>query len=301
MLSQTNNFSTFKRDINLPAFVATYGYAVDRKKTTKTSIAMKSSNDKIIISKKGGLWVYFSVFDDLDSGTIVDFVANRTTKSLSEIGSLLTDWSGLGAAPLPAYTVEEKKYDVTRVRAVFAKCQPVRHHKYLESRGLGAELLGAQRFTGRIFIDQYGNAAFPYFSKRTVCGLELKNAKRSLLVKGSQKTFWRSNTKTSDTTIAITESVIDALSYQQLFKPADCFYLATGGEVSARQCQLLVKMLETSATITKVIVAMDNDEGGDRIARRIYEAIDRSLYNGRIVRRRPRKKKTDWNDLLLSK
>jgi len=34
---------------------------------------------------------------------------------------------------------------------------------------------------------------------------------------------------------------------------------------------------------------------------RIFEAIDRSLYNGEIVRRRPRKQGTDWNDLLLSK
>jgi len=46
MQTQKLDLSSFKRDINLPSFAATYGYAVDRKKTTKTSIAMKSNNDK---------------------------------------------------------------------------------------------------------------------------------------------------------------------------------------------------------------------------------------------------------------
>lgn len=301
MHTQPYEFSTFKREINLPAFAATWGYAVDRKKTTKTSIAMKSGGDKVIISKKGGLWVYFSVFDDQDSGTIVDFVANRSSKSIAEIGKLLAQWSGVGKASLPAYKVQEKQYDVARVRAIFEKCHRVNHHEYLESRRLGSSLLGSRRFAGRIFRDRHGNAVFPHYSEGKVCGLELKNSQRGLLVKGSQKTFWRSNTQASDTTIVVTESVIDALSYQQLLKPTDCFYLATGGGVSARQCDLLIKLLESSETIVKVIVATDNDKGGDRIGRRIFEAVDRSLYNGRIVRRRPRKKGSDWNDLLLLK
>ena len=298
---QSNDFSTFKRDINLPSFAATYGYAVDRKKTTKTSIAMKSNNDKVIISKKGGLWVYFSVFDDQDSGTIVDFVANRSGKSIADIGKLLARWSGCGATTLPSYQVQEKTRDPDRVQSIYDKCQVIRHHEYLEGRGLGAELLGSTRFIGRILSDRYGNLAFPHYSQGKVSGLELKNTERGLLVKGSQKTFWRSNTRSTDTTIVVTESVIDALSYQQLFKPNDCFYLATGGGVSAHQCQLLVKMLEASSKVIKVIVATDNDEGGDRIGRQIFEAVDRSLYSGEIVRRRPRKQGTDWNDLLLSK
>ncbi len=298
---QSIDLASFKRDINLVTYAALHGYQVDKKKTTKTSIAMRSSNDKVIITKKGGNWVYFSVCDDQDSGTIVDFVLNRSSKSVGEVARKLADWSGLGAVPSPAFHVEETKPNSGRVQAVFARCRPVKQHAYLEGRGLGSALLGSRRFAGRVFTDRYGNVVFPHYSNGKVCGLELKNAQRGLLVKGSQKTFWRSNTATKDTTIVVTESVIDALSYQQLFQPADCFYLATGGGVSARQCQLLVKLLESSTKISKVIVATDNDEGGDRIGRRIFEAVDRSLYNGKIVRRRPRKRGTDWNDLLGSK
>ena len=298
MQNVTYDFTEFKRDINLPTFTAMYGYEVDRKKTTKTSIAMKSGNDKIIITKKGGVWVYFSVFNDQDSGTIIDFVANRSNKSIPEIGSLLADWSGLGASPLPVYDVEDQTYDIDRVAAIFSKCRPVQNHKYLESRGLGSKLLASDRFEGKIFTDRYGNAAFPHYRNRTVCGLELKNAKRGLLVKGSQKTFWRSNAKATDTTLVATEAVIDALSYQQLHQRKDTFYLATGGGVSAKQCRLLSDLLAVTDQITKVIIATDNDQGGDRIAKRVLDTIEKSSFKGLVVRHRPIRDGEDWNDAL---
>ena len=262
---------------------------------------MKSSNDKVIITKKGGKWVYFSVNDEADSGTIVDFVANRSSKTIPEIGELLSQWSGLGAIPHPTYQIKDQAYDQQRVKAIFNRCKPVETSDYLESRGLGYDLLHSDRFKGRVFVDRHNNLVFPHYSKGKTCGLELKNADRGLLVKGSQKTFWRSNTKALDNTIVVTESVIDALSYHKIVNPTNCFYLATGGGVSARQCDLLVRLLESSETISDVIVATDNDKGGDRIGRRIFEAVDRSLYNGKIVRRRPRKKGSDWSDMVMGK
>lgn len=298
MKQEQYNFVTFKRDINLPAFAAMFDYEIDRKKTTKTSIAMKSSNDKVIITKKGGIWVYFSVFDDQDSGTIVDFVSNRSTKSIPEIGRLLADWSGL-EAPLPVYDVEAPVFDPTRVQLIFDRCRTIQNHEYLESRGLGSDLLSSDRFAGRIFTDRYDNAVFPHFRNRQVCGLELKNRERGILVKGSQKTFWRSNAKKSDNTLVLTEAVVDALSYQQLFRLDDAMYLATGGGVSASQCQLLADLLGSTSNIEKVLIATDADGGGDRIAERLIKAIDASEFSGEVLRHRPEKQGDDWNDVLI--
>ncbi len=291
------SFSNFKRDINLSVFAAMFDYEIDRKKSTKTSIAMKSGNDKVIISKKGGVWVYFSVFDDQDSGTIVDFVANRSNKSLPEIGQLLSQWSGL-RAPTPAYQVENQAYDTERVQEIFSKCRAVQSHAYLERRGLGSKLLSSDRFAGRIFTDRFNNAVFPHYRNKTVCGLELKNAERGLLVRGSQKTFWRSNSKATDTTVVVTEAVIDALSYQKLFQLKNAMYLATGGGVSQRQCQLLSDLL-TATQFKKVVVATDNDQGGDRIAERVLQAIEQAQFGGKISRHRPLHAGTDWNDALF--
>ncbi len=300
MHTTTYDFSTFKRDINLPAFAATFGYEIDRKKTTKTTIAMKSANNKVLISKKGGAWVYWSVFDEQDNGTIVDFIANRSSKSIPEIGRMLSEWSGQEPPTLPEYrSVESQTYDTVRVQSIFKKCRPIQKHTYLARRGLCSKLLTSDRFTGRIFTDRYRNVAFPHYQNKEVCGLELKNAERGLLVKGSQKTFWRSNTKATDTVIVVTEAVIDALSYQQLFQPRDAMYLSTGGGVSQRQCQLLADLLTTDR-FEKVVVATDNDQGGDRIANRVNNAIKHSEFAGKISRHRPLQTGMDWNDVLLS-
>ncbi len=47
------DFSRFKSDINLTQYAAHLGYEVDKKKSTRSSIAMRNGGDKIIISKRG--------------------------------------------------------------------------------------------------------------------------------------------------------------------------------------------------------------------------------------------------------
>ena len=301
MSSTSIDFSNFKRQINLADFSTTFGYSLDRKKSTRTSIAMKSSNDKIIVSKKGGLWVYFSVTNDQDCGTIIDFIANRTQQSISDVGRYLARWSGFETdCRLSSFVIEEPKHDSSRVRVVFEKCQPLQACGYLEGRGLNRDLLVSRRFTGRIFKDRYGNVAFPHFRNREICGLELKNHKRGLLVKGSQKTFWRSNVKRSDQVLVISESVIDALSYQQIHGLKNAMFLATGGGLSSRQCTILGEMLKSTPNIHSVILATDNDDGGHRIANQLTTAIEQTSFAGTAVKHSPQIEGEDWNDVLRS-
>lgn len=301
MNSTSMDFSNFKRQINLAEFSTTFGYSLDRKKSTKNSIAMKSSNDKIIVSKKGGLWVYFSVTNDQDCGTIIDFITNRTQQSISDVGRYLARWSGFETnCRSLRIAIEEPKYDSSRVNAVFEKCQPLQACSYLEGRGLMRDLLVSDRFIGRIFSDRYGNVAFPHFRNREVCGLELKNYERGLLVKGSQKTFWRSNVKRSDQVLVIAESVIDALSYQQTHRLSNAAFLATGGGVSRRQCTILCSMLKATPNVQTVILATDNDDGGNRIANQLAYAIEQTSFAGTVVKHGPQIEGEDWNDVLRS-
>ena len=294
------DLSTFKRQINLAEFSTTFGYQLDRRKSTKASIAMKSGNDKIIVSKKGGVWVYFSVTNDQDSGTIIDFVAHRTQQTIAQIGKQLADWSGLGSSStLPVIEAKEPVYDHARVKSIFGKCKPLVRGSYLESRGLTPALLTSKRFAGRLFSDRYGNVAFPHFRNRELCGLELKNHERGLLVKGSQKTFWRSNASRSDEILVITESVIDALSYQQTEKFDDAIYLASGGGVSASQCKILCELLARATNIKTIILATDNDQGGERIADKLTHAIQQSSFSGEILKHSPLRVGEDWNDVLM--
>ena len=296
------DFSRFKSEINLTQYAAHLGYEIDRKKSTRSSIAMRCGADKIIISRRGSLWVYFSVSDDNDNGTIIDFAEKRTNKSLKEIGCDLQSWIG-GDMVLPepknyAHEVEEQVYDPARVANVFKRCRPVKNHAYLESRGLTGGLLTSPRFTGRIFADRYQNAAFPHYGTQGICGLELKCAEKAVFVKGSEKTLWRSNVRAGDNTLILSEAVIDALSHAALFPNETVIYAATGGGMSPDQAALIGDTLKSAKSITRVILITDNDTGGDRLADKIQNAIGMSGFRGEITRHSPERSGDDWNDVL---
>ncbi|MEP1782108.1 toprim domain-containing protein [Reichenbachiella sp.] len=297
------DFSSFKYGINLTQYAAHLGYEIDRKKSTRNSIAMRKSNeDKIIISKRGGNWIYFSVYNDQDNGTIIDFVRNRSSKSLYEIGKELQVWIG-GNIALPEPTkfvnhVEERQPDPRRVQRLFNYCSLVYDHEYLKNRGITAEALKSPRFSGRVFQDHYNNAVFPHFNDNQVCALELKGNNIDLFVEGSEKTLWRSNTRKGDDTLIISETPIDALSYQILYALSSAFYTSTCGGFSSLQSDLINKLVTDVSWVNQVILITDNDEGGDAITDRLNAIITNSNYTGSLTRHSPDIRGLDWNDVL---
>ena len=298
------DYSRFKAEINLTQYAAYLGYEIDRKKSTRSSIAMRNGADKIIISRRGALWVYFSVSDDSDNGTIIDFAEKRTNKSLKEIGQDLQSWIG-GCVPLPApqhYVgdVEEQSFDPKRVMMIFRKCRVIKAHPYLEGRGLKDSLLSSPRFIGRIYKDRYGNVAFPHYNENGLCGLELKNTDRALFVRGSEKTFWRSNIRAGDDTLILGEAVIDALSYATLFSNENAVYGATGGGMSPEQAALIGFFLKNRPTLKRIILITDNDDGGDRLTDKILDAIKTSGFCSEVMRHSPDRRGDDWNDVLTT-
>ena len=78
----------FKTEVNLSEFAAARGYALDRRESSLNSAVMRHPDgDKIVIARhEGGAWVYFSVRDDRDNGTVVDFLQNRGGGNLGEVG-----------------------------------------------------------------------------------------------------------------------------------------------------------------------------------------------------------------------
>ena len=68
-----------KSSINLTEYAASLGYLMDRRASSRNSVVMRHGNgDKIVIARgHDAHWIYFSVRDDTDNGTIVDFVQHR--------------------------------------------------------------------------------------------------------------------------------------------------------------------------------------------------------------------------------
>lgn len=298
---QKYDFTAFKQSVNLSQYAATQGYELDRKKSTRSSLVMRHANgDKIIVSKKGANWVYFSVHDDRDNGTIVDFIEKRTSKSLTAIGRELAAWSG-GAGVLPVYSlpdVQEQVYDLERIRRAFQWMRPATAHPYLlETRQIPADVLKDSRFAGRIFQDRYGNVVFPHQNGQGICGLELKNHDKGVFMRGSEKALWLGNINPADTSLILAEAAIDALSHFALFRPLNASYGAVSGGMKDSQFDCLVDIIQKMPRLERIVLAVDHDQGGEKIAKRIEAYLARK-FTGEIVRHIPEQEGMDWNDVL---
>ena len=161
-MSGDSELESFKR-IDLRAYAASVGYQLDKRESWRGSSVMRHSNgDKIVINRGAdGHCVYFSVRDDDDNGSIIDFVGRRDRVSLGVVRKILRQWIGLPPVPVPTFPpLHATNKDRLRVQTTFAKMQDAPHHPYLEwERALPAALLGSERLAGRIRIDARGNAS----------------------------------------------------------------------------------------------------------------------------------------------
>jgi hypothetical protein len=86
----------FKTNINLTEYAAGQGYVLDKKASSKNSAVLrKPDGDKIIIARRQNQhWIYFSVRDDSDNGSIIDFVQKRKGLKLGRVRQELRRWVG---------------------------------------------------------------------------------------------------------------------------------------------------------------------------------------------------------------
>jgi hypothetical protein len=291
--------------IDLRAYAASQGYVLDRKESWSGSAVMRHpAGDKIIIKREAdGHYVFFSVRDNRDNGSIIDFVQRRSHLTLGAIRKELRPWIGTSGPALPPYPpLVVTRKDRLRVERAFAKTEDARRHPYLErERGIPFGLLTAERFAGRIRIDARGNAIFPHFDSDGLCGYEIKNHGFTGFASGGKKGLWSSQSLPQDNRLVFCESAIDALSHAGLFPDEHTRYASLGGQLNPAQPELIraaAAIMPTNATIT---AAMDADEAGRKLSSAVQEAVGLTGRDDlRFVSHEPTGFK-DWNDQLRAR
>ena len=186
MISSGDELETFKTDINLTEYAASCGYRLDRKASSRNSAVMvHPDRDKIIIAvDRDRHWIYFTIGEDTDNGSIIDFVQKRKGGNLGAVRRELRPWlfelaPSLSRPDPQTYLpdLEPVSRDLIQVRARYAAMTPVdgAHPYLLIERLIPASVLDDFRFAGRIRIDVRGNAVFPHIDRDGVCGYEIKN------------------------------------------------------------------------------------------------------------------------------
>lgn len=292
---------SFKAFIDLRVYAADQGYVLDRKESWRGSAVMRHANgDKVIIKRDGdGHYVYFSVRDDRDHGTIIDFAQSRLRLSLGALRKELRPWIGRQAEVLPYPPLPTTAKDRMRVETAYAKMQDASRHAYLENeRAIPAALLQSDRFAGRIRVDARGNAVFPHFDQHGLCGFELKNRGFTGFASGGTKGLWLSQQRPDDSCLVFCEAAIDALSYAVLFPENPVRFASIGGQLSPVQRELMRTAAAGMRMNAKIVAAMDADEEGQKLADVVRQAVEiTSRDDICFVLQEPVGYK-DWNDQL---
>lgn len=313
MTGREDELEAFKT-IDLRAYAAdAHGYVLDAKASGPSSALMRGpGGDKVVIAvdRRDRHFVYFSVTDPSDSGSIIDFAQKRGVGSLGKVRKALRPYIGQNPEPPRATfptALQPIARDIAGVRARFEAMRPLdqgRHHYLTEVRCIPAELLVHSRFASRVRIDERSNSVWPHFNKSGLVGFELKNDGFTGFAKGGAKGLWASSVTPSDRTLVIAESAIDALSYAALFGHDSTRFVSLAGQVSPEQVDLVRAAIEKLPGEPEdrghVVLAFDNDDAGDALVAKfadVFGAVGRQDHlTLRVVR--PGIRGHDWNKVL---
>jgi hypothetical protein len=304
-MKQAEELETFKSQINLIEYAETQGYQLDPKKSSKNCIVMTDNlGDKILIGvdRSDGHYFYYSVIDDRDKGSIIDFIQKRRSLNLGEVRKELRPWVNGSytavtkpkeAAPKPTPTTKDRH----KILIQFENMKAIANHAYLNARGINQQTIESDRFSGSIYTDSRGNVVFPHRDREGVCGYEIRNQQFKGFSEGGTKGLWHSHATPEDKRLVICESPIDCLSYYRFFDDDQTRYFATGGTLSENQKDLIRgAMKKIHKQGGQIVIATDSDKAGQKLA---LELAKFAPEGSQISHHVPDYQK-DWNEALIA-
>lgn len=299
--NRDDELEVFKCSVSLTEYAEACGYVLDKKESSRNSHVMRDgAGDKIIIARgRDGHDIYFSVRDERDNGSIIDFVQKRQGLNLGEVRRELRPWAGIKAKPTP--TSRKRKTEADRIE----RPEPIERDKaamiaashrlapysgaYLESeRKLSARTVEA--FAPAIRQDERNNVCFLHRdSTGQLTGWEKKNRGFTGFASGGEKSFfWHMPEGERLQRLVITESAIDAMSYHERHGQAGDCYISFGGSMNDTQRAELERIARKVPSVT---IATDNDAQGHQFAQMVKQ------WRPDAQREVPEHGK-DWNDEL---
>lgn len=303
MVSRFDELEEMKR-IDLCQFATSLGFVLDLRQSSRASAVMKHSNgDKIVISRlASGQYIYFNAKGD-DNGTIIDLIQTRDRVSLGEVRKQLRPWlnstvRGTSASQTLRFPLQPSNRAQARVLQAWMKAKAIGSDTtYLaKDRGIPSRVLHHEKFRDRIRIDDRRNSVFPHFNNSGLCGFELKNRRFTGFSAGGVKGLASSRADEGDDCMVICETAIDMLSYAALKGVDGRRFFSTAGQISPLQADCLRSAAEKMPSQGRVILALDHDEGGHRLAAQIRDALSNSRHT--LIEDFPPNPGQDWNDVL---
>ena len=288
-------------------FAVSLGYEIDRRESWRGSTVLRRGADKIVVKRNGnGHYVFFSVRDDSDNGTVIDFLQRRQNLSLGAVRQILRPWVGRPATSPQFPKLEPARPDRMHVESEYRRMAKAQRSSVSGARALsagGGALIAA--VCGPHADRPLRQHCVSSFRCRGVVRLRDQEPRIYRLCRGGEKGLWFSHTKSRDRHVVLAESAIDALSYATLFPDAEdqTRYASLGGKPSSRQTALVQAAIAKLPVGAEIVAAFDADDAGRKLVEMIREAVAGSPTEpGRtdLVFKLtfPAKEGEDWNQVL---
>ncbi len=290
----------FKTNINLAEFSSTFGYTRDKiTSSTNAPVMVHEDGDKIIIAKdkSDSHYVYFNPQNDRDKGTIIDFMRNRTNETLRDIKKRCRAWLH-NPQPKESIIVAPSTKDARSVMRIW---DSIDTNPICIDKKWGLKKLDGLIKSPHV---KFGKDGYFYFSMNDVnglCGIEKwKEGEPKHIIKGSVKgVFTYGNIKDAEQIVIFT-SPVAMQSYLELNHLVNTFCICTMGSIGESTEESLEAIFEQSTS--PIVIAVDNDEDGDKIANKIKEIVMKLDGDLEGVREdRPKQRGQDWNDVIVAK
>ncbi len=303
-MRRSEELDQFKSQINLVEYAQNNGYEIDPKKSSTNCIVLKDDRgDKILVGldETDNHYFYYSLKNQTDKGSIIDFIQKRKNLNLGEVRKELRPWTNNNYSPIskptskPSTKLTPTSKDRYQIVAQFESFPTINNHPHLNQRGISQDTINDPRFKETIYLDSRNNAIFPHFDRDGICGYEIRNQNFKGFASGGTKGLWVSKSGQNDQKLVICESPLDCLSYHQLFPDDQTRYFATSGTLSEKQKDLLRTAFENiNQKGGEIIIATDRDVGGEEISQKLKEIAPKTAQ---IFRHVPKYQK-DWNEVL---
>jgi hypothetical protein len=254
-----------------------------------------------------GNWMYKSLSDDQNKGTIVDFMLRR--------GHSYQEIANLSGPILPVQVLDQQRHLPEQLKDPalqqelaqdkLASFQSGGGKSYLEKRGI--ERVAYQGIKG--IKTNYQGAIFGLYDQLDIQGqgrlcstiqyrLQTDGSSDKYFQKGLPRGLSVLIPSQEIKELVLTESPIDALSHKQLYGGEHTLYLSTCGSLGQGIVRSLEEvLLEAKKQAIGVKLCFDKDEAGEKMVKQVISIASKQGISCQV--QWPSKGK-DWNEMLLA-
>lgn len=297
MQNSNAEIKRFKAEIDLSLWLESQGYQKDPYASCRSSVVLHNGpEEKIIVGKQDGHFVYTNTKDPQDQGSIIDFVQRRQGLNLGQVRKSLRP--ALAGDYAPQHDWKAPVHAVDKAQDRWIKGREVFDFEYLKNRGIDPATV--QAYSPAIRQDpRTKNLMFLHRGEQGFSGYEIKGPveNKGRFAAGGEKTFFPLQRSGADpvSRVVITETALDALSYAQMEgMRKDTAYVSMAGNPSKEQLTQFQNLC-MKPRIQTVVLAHDKDKGGEEQAKKCRDALGNTP--AKIERETPTVGK-DWNEML---